>query len=198
MPLPSASALPAKYVVFQSPATIHPRPHNAQSRAIRFGASARSRQTKMLKRNAQAVLVYCRKMAAAAVVRVIAVTNKRFMPANVTTKGISMGRHRTCRGFTNNPSATPAASTRKQARIGPREPSGIAANGGLFTNAPLVLHKSDASATIIRPRRSAAACADVVGASEPADGSDSDADDGGSGAGSVIVCGEAKSIVANR
>ncbi len=142
-----------------------------------MGTSARSRNTKMLKRNAHAVLVYCRKMAAAAVVRVIAVTKSRFMPANVITKGISMGRHRTCRGFTNRPNATAAANTRKQARIGPREPSGMAASGGLLTNAPLVLHKSEARATIIRPRRSEAACAAAaaaLAASEDAGGSTGD------------------------
>jgi hypothetical protein len=48
----------------------------------------------MLNKNAHAVLVYCKKMAAAAVVRVIAVTKRRFIAAKETTNGTNIGRQR--------------------------------------------------------------------------------------------------------
>src|SRR5262245_50024973 len=75
------------------------------------------------------------------------------MEAKQIRKGTSMGRHRMCRGRTNSASTTAAERARKQASTGPRASWGMAASGGLFTNAPLVLHNKADVMTISRPRR---------------------------------------------
>jgi hypothetical protein len=106
-----------------------------------------------LARKAHPVPVYCRKTAAAAVVRVMAVTYSRFIEAKQITNGTSMGRQRMCLGRTNRASTTAAERARKQANSGPRASCGMAASGGLFTNAPLVLHSKADVMTISRPRR---------------------------------------------
>ncbi len=127
-------------------------PTMAQPRATRLRRPKRSPKKSALSRKAHPIPVYCKKTAAAAVVRVMAVTYNRFIEANEITNGTSMGRQRMCLGRTKNARTTAAERARKQAKSGPRFSCGMAASGGLLTNAPLVLHRRAAATTIARPR----------------------------------------------
>ena len=147
-PLAMASRFPSEDCPPESVATITVIPTTASPTASTLPLRQVSPSTSSPSRNAQGVAVYCRKTAAAAVVRVIAVRNSTFIAANAVAIGTSPGRQRIAERLRKGTRHSAANRARRQASVGPSI-SPIASD---LTNRLVVLHSTAAATSSQRPR----------------------------------------------